>query len=108
MLRADSTHVMSEYKAGEGMPCYSRLINTCHLAVLTFEWHHTISNSNYGFDQTQHCWGRPSSLLGDMFRVGGTAESVTLQVVGRLCRAGSVDILSSCCYAGDLIAGGQY
>ena len=27
-----------------------------------------------------------------MCRAGGTAESVTLQVVGGLCRAGSVDI----------------
>ena len=42
-----------------------------------------------------------------MFRAGGTKENVTLQVVGGLCRAGSVDICPSAVnYAGELIAGG--
>ena len=28
-LQTNNTHIMHGYKAGEGVPCYSRLINLC-------------------------------------------------------------------------------
>ena len=48
---------------------YGPWFNACHPAVLTFECHHMIPNSSYGFGRTLHCWGKPSSLPGDMEHV---------------------------------------